>query len=699
MDKDFLLEIGTEEIPSSFLPQALEDLRRLALDLLASTRLSSRAVRTMGTPRRLALFIDGLGEEQGDLVQEVTGPPRSVAFAPDGTPTKALEKFCDRYGARPEDLTFVQKEKGEYVSLKRVEKGRKTAEVLRERLPGLILSIPFPKVMRWAAAEIRFARPIHWILALYESQPLRIQVGEILSSDCTIGHRFLGSQKPLPVTRVGDYLEVLESNGVVLDPQERRTRILVEARRLAAEVGGILLEDDTLLQTLVFLTEHPVAIRGGFDPGFLDLPEEVLIAPMKGHQRYFPVHRQDGNGLLPYFIAVANNRPDDTSRIEKGMERVLKARLEDARFFFKEDTRKPLDQNLDRLRQVIFHKKLGTSHDKVQRIGALSRFLGERICPENLPQLLRAAALCKVDLVTQMVGEFPELQGIMGGIYAAHGGESSSVVQAIREHYLPVAAEGALPRSTLGAIVSLADKMDTIVGFFGVGNPVTGNADPFQLRRRSIGVLRILLDQDIEVSLSQFVSRSEDILGQLVRKDQHVVLAEVLDFFRQRYQPLLLAKGYPYDTIEAVFAKKLDHVPDICRRIAALHEMRTRDADFEKLIIGCKRAVNILQQAEKEFGYLDAGGPPVDEGVREGLEKELCAALLRVEGSVLRGMESRDYQSVLRALVDLKTPIDRFFEGTMVLVADAQTREARLQLLSRIARLFQQFADFSKIVF
>jgi len=699
MHRDFLLEIGTEEIPAGVLPRALEDLKRLAVELLADVRLACGRVQTMGTPRRLALFIDGLETAQGDLVQEVTGPPRSVALGSDGRPSRALEKFCERYASRPEDVTFVQKDKGEYAVLKRIEKGRRTEDILSERLPDLILSIPFRKSMRWSTSEIRFVRPIQWILALYDGQPLRVRVGGIISADTTMGHRVLAGQRPLPVRSSGDYRRVLQEHGVVLDPRERESRILDEVGRLAEEVGGVLVPDADLLETLVFLNEYPVPLRGGFDPGFLALPQEVLTAPMKGHQKCFPIYEKGGGGLLPFFIAVSNNRPEDPSRIQKGMERVLKARLEDARFFFREDTRKPLSENLERLRGVIFHKKLGTSYDKVQRIGELSGFLGKEICPEMLPQLQRAAELCKADLVTQMVGEFPELQGVMGGIYAACGGEDPRVAQAIREHYLPVAAEGVLPESIPGAVLSLADKMDTVVGFFGVGNPVTGNSDPFQLRRRTIGILRIMLHHEIEIPLSGFIRKSEDILGARLRKDPRSVLAEVADFFRQRTQSLLLARGFPYDTLDAVLAQGLERIPDSYSRILALHEMRTRDADFEKLLVGCKRAFNILQQAKREFRFCDERLPLSLSDCEEGPEKALLGAILELEERVMRAMEEKRYREVLQALVGLKEPVDRFFDGVMVLVDDVGQRERRLRLLSRTSWLFQQFADFSKIAF
>jgi glycyl-tRNA synthetase beta chain len=386
----------------------------------------------------------------------------------------------------------------------------------------------------------------------------------------------------------------------------------------------------------------------------------------------------------------------DMLPVQKGNEKVLTARLEDARFFFEEDTKVPLERYVEALKQVIYHKKLGTSYDKVLRIESLARYLGESVCPERQSLLERAARLCKADLVTEMVGEFPELQGTMGGIYASQSGEPEEVARAIREHYMPIAAEGDLPESLEGAVLGLADKMDTVVGFFGVGTPVTGTSDPFGMRRRAIGILRVLLAKDLQVPLSDFVEKCLDALGGLVKKEPKQVKEDVLDFFRLRYHQFLLGRGFPHDTIESVLSRSFDNIPDLYRRVETLHMMRS-EPDFEKLILGCKRAVNILQQAGKDFGY-DGPRKPVEAGdLEEEAEKMLLAATDRVESELAGWVDSREYEAVLKGLVGLKGPIDRLFDEVMILVEDDRLRQSRLDLLHKVSDLFQWFADFSKI--
>ncbi len=698
MGNDLLLEIGTEEIPAAFLPRALKDLRAMCLERLTSLRLEPGSVVVMGTPRRLSMRVHGLPEAQGDLVQEVTGPPRSVALDTEGNPTRALEKFCARYGADTGDVSFVTKEKGEFVCLKKVDKGRQTEDLLQDLLPEWILALSFPKAMRWGTLDIRFARPIRWILCLYKDAPLRFSVGDVESSSTTYGHRFMSDGGAVDIRDIDAYPGRLRDTFVVLDPEERREIILRETRALAEEVAGRIEEDEAFLDTLVYLTEYPLAVRGAFDEAFLSLPEEVMAASMKHHLKYYPVRKQQGSGLLPYFIAVSNTAATDMEKIRTGMERVLKARLVDARFFFDEDTRKPLAENLEALRHVIFHKKLGTAYDKVQRVRTQAEGLAEMILPDALPRMRRAAELCKADLVTQMVGEFPELQGIMGGIYAAHGGEAPEVARAIGEHYKPVSAEGDLPETDLGALLSLADKMDTVVAFFSIGTPVSGNRDPFGVRRRVLGILRILLDRQMELPLSGWVDASIKTLEARGGKPDEEILREVIEFFRQRYTHHLLAKGFPHDTIDAVLARPFQDVVDLYRRIDILHRMRSNE-DFEKLILGCKRAVNLLGQAEKQFGYQGPDAPLSLEDLKEEAERDLFSAVERERDRIHSWMAQRDYASVLQGLVNLKDPIDRLFDDVMVLVDDPQLRKNRLSLLHNVAGLFEGFADFSKMIF
>ncbi len=697
MAKDFLLEVGTEEMPASCLPQTLREMEARAGRLLDELRLGRESLEVVGTPRRLSLLVYGLEERQGEVVREIFGPPRSVAYDENGKPTKALEKFCARYGAGPDAVEIVEKEKGEYVLLRKEEGGRKTVELLSEVLPEWILSLPFPKSMRWGDLDVRFVRPIRWIAALYGEEAVPFELAGLASAPATYGHRFFNGGEPIRLRAAGEYFGLLMERKVVVRPEERRGRILAQARAAAEEVGGRIIEDEELIETLVHITEYPVAVPGGFADRFLSLPREVLIATMKDHQKYFAVEGPEGKDLLPHFVAIANTEVPEPDLVRKGNEKVLGARLEDAKFFFDEDTKAPLERHVEGLKGVIYHKKLGTSYEKVLRIQRLGRYLGEAICPDRLPAIERAALLCKADLLTQMVGEFPELQGIMGGIYAAVGGEPEEVATAIREHYLPVSAEGDLPVSMVGRILSLADKMDTVAGFFSIGNPVSGTSDPFGMRRRAIGILRILLDAGWEISLPALVEAAlEGLEGIKAKAPRDEVKEEILRFFRLRYHQILLGKGFPHDTVEAVLARSFENIPDLLRRVEMLHGMRA-EPDFDKLILGCKRAVNILEQARERFGFEGPAGPLREEDLGEEAERRLFEAVRRVEGEIKRGMREKAYDRVFDGLAGLKGPIDRFFDEVMVLVDDARIRENRLSLLHDVAQLFQQIADFSKI--
>mgnify|MGYP005831544853 FL=1 len=696
MEKDFLLEIGTEEVPFTFWPAVLESASRSIRDVLLKNRLRYRKAEVKSTPRRLALLVTGLADRQEARVVEITGPPRSRAWDASGRPTEALVKFCSRYQADPADVYWVMKEKGEYACLRKTEAGRKTEEVLAEALPAWLLGLPFPKSMRWGDLDVRFARPIRWILALYGQDVVRLQVGDITSSDWTLGHRFLGARGKLRVGSVAEYEARLEENRVILDPEDRRRRILARAQHLADEVGGEVVGDEDLVSQLVCLTEFPVPLLGAFDQAFLSLPEEVLIATMRDHQKYFAVRRKGQDGLLPYFIATANVESPDMGLIRKGNERVLKARLEDAKFFFEEDTRKPLEANVDRLRHVIYHKKLGSSYDKVLRIQRLAEFLAARILPEKIDIVRRAAWLCKADLVSQMVGEFPELQGTMGAIYAARSGEPAEVAVAIREHYAPASAEGDLPASMAGCLLSIADKIDTITGFFGIGTPVSGTSDPFGLRRRAIGILRILLDRRLELSLHELIWESLRVLNGLLVRELETVGAAVEDFVLSRLEQILLGRGLGHDTVAALLPRALENVPDTVRRAETLQAMRA-DPNFEDVLIACKRAVNILHQARKEYGYVGGNVSESPDAYEKEAEKGLLLSVLKSREKVALWMADRAYEKVLEELRSLKEPIDRFFDEVMVLVDDPPIRERRLALVSEIYKVFSRFADFTKV--
>ena len=685
--KGLLLEIGTEEIPAGFIPQALIDFENLARRELEANRIGFDGVKTLGTPRRLVLVIESVSEKQRDEEMKKVGPSKQAAFDSKGNPTKAAIGFAKSQSVSVESLKVIQTEKGEYVCAVREEPGKPTLEILPSILPKLILSIPFQKSMRWAEVPIRFARPIHWILALFGGVVIPFEIGDIRSGDITFGHRFMHSG-PIPVKDFKSYLEKTREAFVMVDPAERRKRIEEEMVREAASVSGRVLRDEELLNEVNFLVEYPVAFCGGFDREFLSLPREIVVHSMKEHQRYFPVIDEDGR-LLPHFVCISNIDPKDPKVVVKGNERVLKARLSDATYFFQDDLKIPLEKRVEQLKKVVFQAKLGTSYEKMNRFKQLALFLVERIDPKLRETVERASLLCKADLVTGMVGEFPKLQGIVGREYARLAGEKAEVIEAIYEHYLPSFAGDRLPSSPIGDIVSIADKMDTIVGSFGIGLVPTGTADPFGLRRQALGIIRIVLEKKYALSLSPLIEESENLLKEKMERPFSEVKKEVLDFFRIRYQNFLLDKGYPFDVVEAVLSISFDELLDAQGRIDALNRAREWK-DFESIVIGSKRAMNILK-----------GSPPkkeIDPSLfSEPAEQNLYQSFLKSKERIGLHLNKRDYSSALLEMTQMKRPIDEFFDQVMVMVEDEVIRNNRLALLDEIGRLFLKIADFSKL--
>ncbi|NWF54398.1 MAG: glycine--tRNA ligase subunit beta [Syntrophaceae bacterium] len=683
---ELLLEIGTEEIPSGFIPKALEEMQSLLERGFQAQRIAYKDVKAMGTPRRLVLVATGVAPAQEGRVVETIGPAKRIAFDPQGNPTKAALGFARGQGIPVEELKVVQTEKGEYVCARKEEKGEETFHLLAGMLPRLIASIPFPKSMRWMDLDNSFARPIHWILSLFDGKVIPFQIGNIASGNVSRGHRFmaLGS---FQVKDLADYLRRLKNSFVVVNPQERKDLILAEVNKAAAEVSGQVFKDEGLLETVTYLVEYPVALRGGFDKEFLSLPREVLITAMREHQRYFSVCDSQGS-LLPYFIAISNTKPRDPRVVIRGNERVLRARLSDAQFFFLEDQKVPLIQRLEGLKKVVYHSKLGTSYEKVMRISALAEFIAQRIDPSLLDTVRRAALLCKGDLITGMVGEFPSLQGVMGQVYARLAGEKEEVALAVYEHYLPTAAEGELPTSQPGAILSLSDKLDTIAGCFGVGLIPTGTADPYALRRQTLGIIHIILDQRFSLSLSELVEKSLSFLSEKIERPSREVQSEVLDFFKGRMQNLLVSRGISADSVEAASAPGFDDLVDLEKRAQSLHDLK-KDPDFEPLAVAFKRVVNISKS--------HPSGPINPEWFENPAENRLFEAYRSISQKAEESILRKDYPSALKELSLLRKPVDEFFDGVMVMVEDEKARTNRLSLLANISQLFFKIGDFSKI--
>ncbi len=683
--KELFLEIGTEEIPAGFIPRALAEMEAMIVRELAAARLSFGEIKTLATPRRLALVVKDIPAVQPDAEITASGPSKKAAYDADGKPTKAAEGFARGQGVDVSALQIISTEKGEYLAVTKQETGRPTHELLAEILPRLVSNIPFKKSMRWGDLDVRFARPIHWIVALFDGIVVPFSFGNIESGTISRGHRFMANTT-FPVRNFAHYQEECERHFVIVDPERRKEIIRRETHRVAIAAGGHLLPDEELLDQVVYLVEYPSAVHGTFPAEFLKVPKEVLITSMRSHQRYFSIVDESGR-LMPGFITINNTLTDDPSVVVKGNERVLRARLSDARFFFEEDQKTTLDERVESLKKVVYQQKLGTSYEKMERFRALAEGLAEQLNPAVKAQTARAATLCKADLVSGMVGEFPEVQGIMGREYALLEGTEPAVANAIAEHYLPVQAGGELPASDIGAFVSIADKLDTICGCFGVGLIPTGAADPYALRRATIGIISIILDRGYRLSLQALIDQSLDLLATKLARPQEQVAADVLEFFRGRFVNLL-ANDFAADAVDAAVSTGFNDLVDVKARISALAEFKSHP-DFEPLAGAFKRVGNIIKEGN------DA---PVNPALfQDPAETCLYEAFLSAKNTVDARITSGEWLDALTEIATLRGPVDTFFEKVMVMAEDRGVRENRLALLTGIARMFEKIADFSKI--
>ena len=683
--KELFLEIGTEEIPAGFIPRAAAEMESIITKELATARLSFSEIKTLATPRRLALVVKGIPATQPDAEITATGPSVKAAYDSDGKPTRAAEGFARGQGVDVADLQTITTDKGEYLFVSKQVTGRPTHLILAEILPALVANIPFKKSMRWGEQDVRFARPIHWIVALFDGTVIPFSFGTIESGKTSRGHRFM-SNTTFHVSDFAHYLEECERHFVIPDPEKRKEIIRRETHRVALAAGGHLLPDEELLEQVTYLVEYPSAVAGTFSPEFLKVPKEVLITSMRSHQRYFSIVDAEGK-LLPGFITINNTLTEDPSVVVKGNERVLRARLSDARFFFEEDQKVRLDERVEALKKVVYQQKLGTSFEKMERFKNLAEGLSDQINPAVKTQVSRAAWLCKADLVTGMVGEFPEVQGIMGREYALLQGEAADVANAIAEHYLPTQAGGELPASDIGAFVSIADKLDTVCGCFGVGLIPTGAADPYALRRATIGIISIILDRGYSLSLSSLINQSLKLLEAKLNRPQEQVAGEVLEFFRARFVNLL-GSQFPSDVVDAAVSAGFDDLVDVRARIAALAEFKTHP-DFEPLSVAFKRVCNIIK---------DGVDAPVDPSLFEEIaENALYESLQAVKSAVDQKIVSGAWLDALTEIATLRGSVDSFFDRVMVMSEDQRVRNNRLALLTAIARMFGRVADFSRI--
>ena len=681
MSKDLLLEIGTEEVPAHVMPHLLADLKRLAGDLLAEHRLGYEGLRTIGTPRRSALLVTGLAERQEDVSTETRGPSVDIAFDAEGNPTKAGAGFARGQGIDPAEL--IQRDGYVYASVH--EKGAETATLLAELLPELIRAIPLPNSMRWGDLDFRFIRPIRWIVALYGNEVVPFTLANVASGNASRGHRTLAPEEFI-IASPADYEAACEKAYIIVDPERRRAMICEQIAETAKACGGTAEITPDLLEEVLYLVEYPTALSGAFEEKYLALPAETVITPMRDHQRYFPVKAADGS-LLPVFITVRNGGRKHLDVVAHGNERVLRARLADAQFFFDEDRKKSLAEHREKLKTVVFQQGLGSMYEKTERLMGLVTAIVEDIVPDEASyetlatDARRAAELSKADLVTGMVTEFTELQGIMGREYALLDGEKPEVARAIDEQYMPRFAGDALPKTDLGFALSVADKIDNIVGTFSRGKIPTGSQDPFALRRQALGLVLMLIEQESGLLLSDLVDEACDLYD-LDDAARDKMQSDVADFIRLRLKNVLTERGVRYDVQEAVLAD-VDFVADVPVR-AAYVERLLASGSADALVQSFVRVGNIARTAEA--GVVDAALFAADE-----------------EGALLSAYENAaaardDGADPMAAEQMLAKAIDAFFDEVMVMDKDERIKANRLSLLKAIDNYLLETADYSKIV-
>lgn len=685
---NFILEIGTEELPARFLRNENKDLLESFARALDEAGLEYGEIETMSTPRRLALFCGELAERQKSSEEIVNGPPLAAAYQADGEPSRALLGFMKSHNLKKEDIFINKTSRGEYVAARKAAGGRSAIELLSEICPAVLAGLRFPKRMRWGAHSLPYARPIRWILALYGEEIVPFEFGPVKSGRLTYGHRIHGPG-PFEIDSADGWLEACASKGKVIPNAVKRREMIIAAGDLAAaKAGGRVVWREDLLDEVCGLAELPVPILGDFDPAYLEIPEEVLLTSMQSHQKSFGL-RGDNGELLPHFLTVLNLEPEDPLLVKKGWERVLRARLEDARFFWRTDLADNFDNWLAKLENVIYIGPLGSMGDKSRRLAKLSRKLAESLSVADADLAERAGRLAKADLVSGMVGEFDTLQGIMGGIYAEKAGEDPRAAQAIREQYLPQGPDSPLPESDLGAVLSLADKADSLAGCFGLGMIPGGAADPNGLRRCAIGVIRALLDKNWDLKTSELFEAARELYGEKNWKlSPEEASARLMDFIGARLRAYYISQGYDTPMVDAVLAAGFDAVADSKARLDALSAFASTPAFLDSARV-LKRVENISREAasDKESWREDL--------LEEEAEKALAAKLAETLPILEERLKKGEYAKTLAELENLKGPVNDFFDKVMVNCEDQAVKQNRLRLLRALAKPFRTIANFA----
>ncbi len=684
--RDFLLEIGTEELPWGAVQDGRMHLRETLTALLLRERIAHGEMLVYSTPRRLAALVTGLSERQADREELVRGPSCAAAFDADGKPTAAAEGFARSRGVRVEELQIRPTDKGDFVFALLREEGRDTWDILPGIIEELLRSFSFRKSMRWGDGEFRFARPVRWLVALFGGEVVPFSFEGLQAGRSSRGHRFLGPGM-VRIENPREYPEKLREAFVLADEDERRRTIHSEIEKALSARGLQAIPAAETFDEVVDLVEYPHVILGSFDERFLHLPREVLETAMQEHQRYFPVEDKEGS-LAPFFLVVHNGDPSREETIRRGHERVLKARLEDASFFYQEDLRRSLTERLEDLKSVVWQARLGSLYQKCERLEKLCSAIcrSAHLNREVEEKSRRAALLCKADLVTSMVIEFPSLQGTMGRIYALAGGEDEETAYAIEEHYLPRFSGDRLPRTLPGAVLCLAEKLDNLAGCFGVGLVPTGSEDPYALRRQSLAVLSVLTASKLHVDLPELLRQAAELLG---LSDPGGVAREVGEFCRQRWRQYLISEGFHYDLVAAVLDIALRDPYEARLRLQALQEARNRGL-LQRAYTGFERCYNLSRQASDV--RLD------EDLLREKAERNLYSRLIWAQEPLRGYLDAGEYEAALGVLLELAPDIDRFFEEIFVMGEDTRLRDNRLALLRKAAALFLEFADFTQVI-
>lgn len=687
MNNYLLFEVGVEELPSRFVSSTLQQIKNNLIKMLGENRIEFNEINTYGTPRRLTFIVKGISERQSNLEEEVKGPSKKIALDADGNFTKPALGFMKSKGLKEEDVVFKTVGKDEYIFGTIRQEGKETSEVLKNILPEAVKSVTFPKAMRWGGKNMRFARPIRWMVTLLNDNVLEFNLEGIQSSNITKGHRFLG-QSEFEVNSLEDYLNKLEENYVILDQDRRKEMIRTQCIEVANSLGGEVEFDEDLLEEVTHLVEYPTAFYGEFNEDYAKLPKEVVTTPMQQHQRYFPVVKDDK--LLPNFIAVRNGNDYRIDKVKAGNEKVLVARLEDALFFYKEDTKKDLESYTEKLKSVVFQAKLGTVYDKSLRIEELSSNIIDLLkLNSDKEDTIRAAKLCKADLVTGMVFEFTELQGIMGREYAKVSGENEAISEAIFEHYLPRFAGDMLPKTNAGIALSIADKLDSICGFFAIGIQPTGSQDPYALRRQALGILNILMDSKIDVNLEKLVELGLENYSNL-EFNKYEVTNDIMEFFKERIKNLFRDLGIRYDVIDAVLSSKLNDISDMHLRAVELNNWLDKD-ELVEMLTAFNRVSTLAQKSESDKVNKDL--------LKEEAETNLYKEFTNTKEKVNELLNDKKYSEALDAFASLRPSIDAMFDSVMIMDKDEAIKNNRLGLLKQIYDTMLSICDLSKIVY